>query len=115
MMKACVADMTDNLWVTAFEEAGQEIWGMSGDDLEDLKNSKAKEFDKKMNEVKFAKFRLKVKCKVSHFNDDRRVESQVVGASKINMGTPEEIERLKQSVQRLKVDLRVAEDDPALS
>ncbi|XP_074305633.1 replication protein A 70 kDa DNA-binding subunit C-like, partial [Silene latifolia] len=81
-----IQDHTGLTWVTAFQECGEELLGMSAKDLFDLKYVKEddEEFQKIVRAALFRKYIFKLKVKEETFNDERRVKSTVVKAEKVD-------------------------------
>ncbi|KAJ9135481.1 hypothetical protein P3X46_032661 [Hevea brasiliensis] len=81
-----IQDHTSITWVTAFQESGEEIMGISAKDLNSLKYEKQdnESFSKIVRQVLFSKFVFKLKVKEETFSDEQRVKSTVVRAGKVN-------------------------------
>lgn len=81
-----IQDHTGLTWVTAFQEVGEEIMGISAKDLYYLKNEE--QDDEKFTEIAraalFCKYIFKLKVKEETFSDEQRVKSTVVKAEKAN-------------------------------
>lgn len=81
-----IQDHTGLTWVTAFQECGEEIMGMSAKDLYSLKY--VEQNDEKFGEVvrnaTFSKYLFKLKVKEETFSDEQRVKSTVVKAERYN-------------------------------
>ncbi|XP_015575144.2 replication protein A 70 kDa DNA-binding subunit E [Ricinus communis] len=79
-------DHTGITWVTAFQESGEEIMGISAKDLHFMKyeNQDDESFSKILRQVLFSKFVIKLKVKEETFSDEQRVKSTVVRAEKVN-------------------------------
>lgn len=81
-----IQDHTGITWVTAFQECGEEIMGISAKDLHYLKHEKQddEEFSKVLRRVLFSGYAFKLKVKEETFSDEQRVKSTVVKADKVN-------------------------------
>ncbi|XP_057963639.1 replication protein A 70 kDa DNA-binding subunit A-like [Malania oleifera] len=80
-----ITDHTSCTWVTAFQESGEEIMGISAKDLYHLKcEEQDDEIAEIMNRVRFSQYIFKLKVKEEVFSDEQRVKSTVVKAEKIN-------------------------------
>ncbi|XP_010439755.1 PREDICTED: replication protein A 70 kDa DNA-binding subunit E-like [Camelina sativa] len=81
-----IQDHTDITWVTAFQEAGEEIMGMSAKDLYHVKyvNEEEEKFESISRKVAFTKYILKLKVKEEAFGDEQRVKATVVKVDKLN-------------------------------
>ncbi|CAI9275054.1 unnamed protein product [Lactuca saligna] len=80
-----IQDHTGSTWVTAFQESGEEIMGVSAKDLYHMKNEEQdeEEFTKAVRKVLFSRYNFKLKVKEETFSDEQRVKSTVVKAEKI--------------------------------
>ncbi|CAL5359421.1 hypothetical protein CsSME_00049574 [Camellia sinensis var. sinensis] len=81
-----IQDHTGLTWVTAFQECGEEIMGISAKDLYYLKYEEQDDerFGEIVRKVLFNKFVFKLKVKEEMFSDEQRVKSTVVKAEKVN-------------------------------
>ncbi|XP_010449392.1 PREDICTED: replication protein A 70 kDa DNA-binding subunit E-like isoform X1 [Camelina sativa] len=81
-----IQDHTDITWVTAFQEAGEEIMGMSAKDLYHVKyvNEEEEKFESIIRKVAFTKYILKLKVKEETYGDEQRVKATVVKVDKLN-------------------------------
>ncbi|KAL3818331.1 hypothetical protein ACJIZ3_004236 [Penstemon smallii] len=84
-----IQDHTGTTWVTAFQESGEEIMGISAKDLCTLKHDEQDDvkFAERLRSVLFTKFLFKLKVKEEIFNDEACVKSTVVKAEKVNFQT----------------------------
>ncbi|XAR70718.1 hypothetical protein NMG60_11027679 [Bertholletia excelsa] len=84
-----IQDHTGLTWVTAFQESGEEIMGISAKDLYYMKYEEQEDerFAEIVRNVLFTKFVFKLKVKEEMFSDEQRVKSTVVKAEKINFST----------------------------
>ncbi|CAK7355970.1 unnamed protein product [Dovyalis caffra] len=81
-----IQDHTGITWVTAFQECGEEIMGLSAKDLHNLKHEQQDDegFSKVLRQVLFSRYVFKLKVKEETFSDEQRVKSTVVKAEKVN-------------------------------
>ncbi|OIT05373.1 PREDICTED: replication protein A 70 kDa DNA-binding subunit A-like isoform X1 [Nicotiana attenuata] len=81
-----IQDHTGLTWVTAFQECGDQIMGVSAKELYFLKYEGQDDdrFTDIMRNVLFNKFIFKLKVKEEMFSDEQRVKSTVVKAEKLN-------------------------------
>nr|GMC54101.1 replication protein A 70 kDa DNA-binding subunit A-like [Ipomoea batatas] len=81
-----IQDHTGLTWVTAFQECGEEIMGMSAKDLHYMKNEEQDDerFQEVMRNVLFKKYIFKLKVKEEMFSDEVRVKSTAVKVEKVN-------------------------------
>uniref|UniRef100_A0A2P2QMJ4 Replication protein A subunit n=1 Tax=Rhizophora mucronata TaxID=61149 RepID=A0A2P2QMJ4_RHIMU len=81
-----IEDHTGLTWVTAFQECGEEIMGISAKDLHYLKYEKQDDesFLHILRQVLFTRYVFKLKVKEETFSDEQRVRSTVFKAEKVN-------------------------------
>lgn len=81
-----IQDHTGISWVTAFQECGEEIMGISAKDLHYLKHEQQDDegFSKVLRQVLFSRYVFKLKVKEETFSDEQRVKSTVVKSEKVN-------------------------------
>ncbi|KAL1225986.1 Replication protein A 70 kDa DNA-binding subunit C [Cardamine amara subsp. amara] len=79
-------DHTGLTWATAFQEAGEEIMGMSAKDLYYVKyeHHDDEKFEDIIRSVTFTKYTFKLKIKEETYSDEQRVKATVVKAEKLN-------------------------------
>ncbi|XP_010494642.1 PREDICTED: replication protein A 70 kDa DNA-binding subunit C-like isoform X2 [Camelina sativa] len=79
-------DHTGLTWATAFQEAGEEIIGISAKDLYYIKyeHQEEEKFEDIIRSVTFSKYIFKLKIKEETYSDEQRVKATVVKAEKIN-------------------------------
>ncbi|XP_024170311.1 replication protein A 70 kDa DNA-binding subunit E [Rosa chinensis] len=84
-----IQDHTGIAWVTAFQEAGEEIMGITAKDFHNLKYEMQDE-DKVaeiVRRVLFTEFVFKLKIKEETFSDEQRVKSTIVKADKVSFSS----------------------------
>lgn len=81
-----IQDHTGLTWVTAFQECGEEILGISAKDLYYLKyvDQNEEKFSEAIRNATFSKFIFKLKVKEETFSDEQRVKSTVVKVERYN-------------------------------
>ncbi|CAN4076368.1 unnamed protein product [Withania somnifera] len=81
-----IQDHSGLTWVTAFQECGDQIMGVSAKELHFLKYEEQDDdrFAEIVRNVLFSKFILKLKVKEELYIDEQRVKSTVVKAEKLN-------------------------------
>ncbi|CAH9077529.1 unnamed protein product [Cuscuta europaea] len=84
-----IQDHTGLTWVTAFQETGDEMMGVSAKDLYFIKHEEQDDdrFQEIMRSVLFKKYIFKLKVKEEMFSDEMRVKSTVVKVEKVNLLT----------------------------
>ncbi|XP_031399719.1 replication protein A 70 kDa DNA-binding subunit A-like [Punica granatum] len=80
-----IQDHTGIGWVTAFQEAGEEIMGVSAKEMFQLRaEGEDERFGEILRRVLFTKYVFKLKVKEEMFSDEQRVKSTVVKADLMN-------------------------------
>ncbi|KAL5550823.1 hypothetical protein UlMin_000999 [Ulmus minor] len=84
-----IQDHTGLAWVTAFQEGGEEIMGVSAKSLYLLKYEEQDDdkFAEIVRKALFTKFMFKLKVKEETYSDEQRVKSTVVKAEKVNFSS----------------------------
>ncbi|KAF9626123.1 hypothetical protein IFM89_030970 [Coptis chinensis] len=82
-----IKDHTGLTWVTAFQECGEEIIGVSAKELYDLKHEDEDSFGDAIRRVMFTDYVFKLKVKEETFSDEQRVKSTVVKAEKLDVSS----------------------------
>ncbi|GFZ08627.1 replication factor-A protein 1-like protein [Actinidia rufa] len=84
-----IQDHTGLTWVTAFQESGEDIMGISAKKLYYLKFEEQEDerFGEIVRKVLFNKYIFKLKVKEETFSDEQRVKSTVVKAEKVNFSS----------------------------
>ncbi|KAK3037620.1 hypothetical protein RJ639_030397 [Escallonia herrerae] len=99
-----IQDHTGLTWVTAFQECGEEIMGISAKDLYYLKYEEQDDdrFAEIVRNALFNKYIFKLKVKEEMFSDEQRVKSTVVKVEKVNFSS--ETKFLLDLLEKLKVE-----------
>ncbi|KAL5098316.1 hypothetical protein RYX36_002643 [Vicia faba] len=86
LLQAQIQDQTGLTWVTAFQEAGEEIMGYPAKELYALKYEQEDEerFSDIVKSRLFNHFVFKLKIKEELYGDEQKVKSTVVKADKVN-------------------------------
>ncbi|XVF52126.1 hypothetical protein PTKIN_Ptkin04bG0239700 [Pterospermum kingtungense] len=84
-----IQDHTGITWVTAFQESGEDLMGVSAKDLYCLRyeNQNDEKFMEITQQVMFNKYMFKLKVKEETFSDEQRVKSTVVKVEKVNFSS----------------------------
>ncbi|GMH04103.1 hypothetical protein Nepgr_005942 [Nepenthes gracilis] len=89
LLQAQIQDHTGLIWVTSFQESGEEILGCSAKELYNLKNEK--QDDDKFTEVirsrLFLEFLFRLKIKEELYGEEQRVKITVVKADRMDRST----------------------------
>ncbi|KAF5183204.1 Replication protein a subunit [Thalictrum thalictroides] len=81
-----IQDYTGGIWVTAFQECGEEIFGVSAKDLYLLKQDQNDDkFAEIIRNALFVRYLFKLKVKEEIFSDEQRVRITVVKAEKLDI------------------------------
>lgn len=89
LLQLQIQDHSGLTWVTAFQEAGEEIMGVSAKDLYLLKYEEQDDikFGEIVRRVLFTQFLFKLKVKEETFSDEQRVKSTVIKAERVNFSS----------------------------
>lgn len=66
-MQLSLADWTDNMWVTAFNDETEKILGITAQELGELKENDNDAYLEKLGEVTFKSFIFKIRTKMETF------------------------------------------------
>ncbi|XP_077234828.1 replication protein A 70 kDa DNA-binding subunit A-like [Tasmannia lanceolata] len=101
LLQLQIQDHTGLTWVTAFQESGEEIMGISAKDLYMLKYEEQDDvkFGEIIRKILFTQYLFKLKVKEETFSDEQRVKSTVVKAEKVNFSS--ESKFLLSSIDKL--------------
>uniref|UniRef100_A0A1D1XHA3 Replication protein A subunit n=1 Tax=Anthurium amnicola TaxID=1678845 RepID=A0A1D1XHA3_9ARAE len=103
LLQLQIQDHTGLTWVTAFQESGEEIIGVTAKELYLLKYEEQDDvkFAEIIRKVLFNEYLFKLKVKEETFSDEQRVKSTVVKAEKVNPST--ECRYLLNLIEKLSV------------
>ncbi|XP_058777542.1 replication protein A 70 kDa DNA-binding subunit A-like [Vicia villosa] len=89
LLQMQIQDHTGQTWVTAFQEGGEDILGISAKDLYYLKYEEQDEekFAEIIRKVVLTRYIFKLKVKEEMYNDEQRVKSTLVKVEKINFAS----------------------------
>ena len=79
-----MADPTDNQWVNCFQEQGEQILGISAEDLGVLFQNDRQAYDKVFTKATFKRFNCRLRCKADFYNDDQRVQHTLTSATQLD-------------------------------
>ncbi|KAE8693179.1 Replication protein A 70 kDa DNA-binding subunit A [Hibiscus syriacus] len=99
-----IQDHTGITWVTAFQESGKELMGVSAKDLYHLRyeNQDDEKFMEITRQVMFNKYIFKLKVKEEIFSDEQRVKSTVVKVEKVKF--PSNSKCLLDLIEKIKTN-----------
>ncbi|MCO5569497.1 hypothetical protein L7F22_023210 [Adiantum nelumboides] len=78
LLSVQVQDHTGVTWVTAFQEAGEELMGVSARELYMWKQDETVKFQELIQKLLFSQHLFKLKVKEESYNDEQRVKSTVI-------------------------------------
>uniref|UniRef100_A0A0D9VLR4 Replication protein A subunit n=1 Tax=Leersia perrieri TaxID=77586 RepID=A0A0D9VLR4_9ORYZ len=84
LLQLQIQDHSGTTWVTAFQEAGQELLGCSARELNALKEREDPRFADTMLACLFQDYLLRLKIKEESYGDERRVKNTVVKVDKVD-------------------------------
>jgi replication factor A1 len=84
VMQCRIQDHTGTTYATAFQEAGEEILGLTAQDLFRIKNEDEVQFAGIIQGVSFQQYLFKLKVKEETFNDEARLKANIVKAQKLD-------------------------------
>ncbi|XP_057854853.2 replication protein A 70 kDa DNA-binding subunit A [Cryptomeria japonica] len=101
LLQCQVQDHTGLTWVTAFQEAGEEIMGVTAKELFMLKNEEQDDvkFGEIIRKVLFNKYIFKLKVKEETYNDEQRVKCIVVKTERFDYSSESKV--LLDSIAKL--------------
>lgn len=71
------ADFSDNMWVTAFQESGEIMMGISAQELGNLKETNEDEYLNKIGQINFKTFVFVMRAKMENFNEESRMKTVI--------------------------------------
>ena len=101
MLRASIADATDNQWVTAFDEVARVIFGVTADDLMKKKDKDMKAFDSVVYKTKFQRFNFRLLCKSEIFSGENRLKVTVISAKKVDSGGQDHLQKVKMEIEKM--------------
>lgn len=84
LLSVQVQDHTGVTWITAFQEAGEEIMGVSAKELYMWKQDESLKYGELIQKLLFSQHLFKLKVKEENYNDEQRVKSTVVKSDKLD-------------------------------
>ncbi|CAM0958421.1 unnamed protein product [Alopecurus aequalis] len=84
VMQCRIKDHTGHTFATAFQEAGEELLGLTAQELFRIKNEDEEQFIGIIQGVYFQQYLFKLKVKEETFNDESRVKANIVKAQKLD-------------------------------
>ncbi|XP_047474800.1 replication protein A 70 kDa DNA-binding subunit-like isoform X1 [Penaeus chinensis] len=81
MLSANLADISDNQWVTVFQDQAEVLLGTTSSELGFMRENNADKFQNIFTEAAFKSFSFKLRVKMETYNDESRLKSTVVACS----------------------------------
>ena len=79
-----MADSTDNQWVNCFQEQGEQLLGISSEELGAMFLNDRPAYDKVFGGATFKRFNMRFRCKADFYNDESRARHSLVSLSAID-------------------------------
>ncbi|XP_071532708.1 replication protein A 70 kDa DNA-binding subunit isoform X2 [Panulirus ornatus] len=84
MLSANIADFTDNLWITAFQDQAEVMLGITAQELGTMRESNPEAFQSIFTAAAFQTFTFKLRVKMETYNDETRLKSTVVSCNPVD-------------------------------
>ncbi|XP_069936741.1 replication protein A 70 kDa DNA-binding subunit isoform X1 [Cherax quadricarinatus] len=84
LLQANVADYTDNLWATAFQDQAEMMLGVTAAELGSTRENNIEAFQNIITAATFQSYMLKFRVKMETYNDESRLKYSVVSCSKLD-------------------------------
>lgn len=84
LANANLVDSTSNQWATAFNEESEKMLGCTAQELGELRDHDANEFQRKMNECTYRNFLFKIRVKQETYMDEARLKAVIMGISPLD-------------------------------
>ncbi|GAA5868477.1 hypothetical protein JCM8547_006286 [Rhodosporidiobolus lusitaniae] len=77
ILSMCVNDYTSQIWVSGFNEVGQDVFGKSADEMQQLKEDDEPLFNKAVQAALGKTYNFNIKARADTFGDQTRVRYQI--------------------------------------
>lgn len=84
ILSMCVNDYTSQIWVSGFNEVGQDLFGKTADEMQRLKEDDETEFTRALTSALGRMYNLNIKAKADSFGDQMRVRYQIQKAAPVD-------------------------------
>ncbi|GAA5862304.1 hypothetical protein JCM3774_004857 [Rhodotorula dairenensis] len=84
ILSMCVNDYTSQIWVSGFNEVGQDLFGKTADEMQRLKEDDDPEFMRALTGALGRMYNLSLKAKADSFGDQMRVRYQIQKAAPVD-------------------------------
>jgi replication factor A1 len=98
-----VADWSNNIWVTLFDDEAQTLLGHKGKKMKELKEDEPDEFNAIFDKLRFTQLQLKLRVKNENYNDEQRLKTTVARLELLKL--PEHNKRLLKEINEMKAQL----------
>jgi replication factor A1 len=98
-----VADWSNNIWVTLFDDEAQTLLGHKGKEMKEPKEDHADEFNAIFDKLRFTQLQLKLRVKNENYNDEQRLKTTVARLELLKL--PEHNKRLLKEINEMKAQL----------
>lgn len=98
-----VADWSNNIWVTLFDDEAQTLLGVNGREMKRLKEEQPEDFNAIFDKLRFTQLQLKLRVKNENYNDELRLKTSVAKLELLNL--PEHNKRLLKEINEMKAEL----------
>lgn len=79
-----IVDSSEGIWVSAFDEVGQALFGRTAKELEDIKNNDPDMIDAIMYDAQLTTHIFRVRAKIDNYRDEHRVKYTVFSMEKLD-------------------------------
>jgi replication factor A1 len=98
-----VADWSNNIWVTLFDDEAQTLLGANGREMKRLKEEKPDDFNAIFDKLRFTQLQLKLRVKNEIYNDEQRLKTSVAKLELLNL--PKHNKRLLKEITEMRAQL----------
>ncbi|GAA5996274.1 replication factor A subunit protein RFA1 [Rhodotorula paludigena] len=84
IISMCINDYTSQIWVSGFNEVGQDLFGKTADEMKVLQDDDSEEYARALANAIGKMYNLTVKAKADSFGDQTRVRYQIQRIQKID-------------------------------
>ncbi len=83
-MSCIISDQTGQVWLSTFNDVGQQLLGYSADDMERLKNEDDQQFGRVIASAVGKMYNFRCRAKSDSFNDQVKVRYHGLGATQVD-------------------------------
>ncbi|XP_063228748.1 replication protein A 70 kDa DNA-binding subunit [Bacillus rossius redtenbacheri] len=85
LLTMCISDWTSSQWVTCFQETGEEILGMTSQEVGVAHESDPALYESIFKNATFKTFVFRLRAKMEVYNDERRLKMNVMQAKPVDL------------------------------